>query len=366
MYWLDNLRAFLSKEKTVNISMDDDKKYPNRLDDLPLDYEPKLKAQQVVLHKSENALIYLNQINELGWELRNIPRHARVALREFIIINSLMVLYLNRSQKRDVSKLLASRLYYCLTATEPYDVDVIFREAREYVESRRKSIKRRVIETQRFAVYLNSNNNVDWWNHEQIPEYLVDSMEEFEVLRELASSVLPKSYKFVVMSKLASSLASSFNKTNADSAKRCFKDVRMFIQLKAESFLKLKLFLIGTIFSLLTLASVIASCYYFGAFSVYFMGAGAGVIGAMVSSLQRNNSISIESYSGEYGLYCESLSRLIIGAVFGCFIVFGTRSEMFLAPFKENVQAIICFCFISGFVERFVPELINGVVKRNE
>ena len=96
------------------------------------------------------------------------------------------------------------------------------------------------------------------------------------------------------------------------------------------------------------------------------MGMGAGVIGAMVSSLQRNNSISIDNYAGEYSLYCESLSRLIIGSVFGCFLVLGTKSEMFLAPFKNNSQAILCFCFISEFIERFVPDLINGVVRKNE
>lgn len=366
MSWLDNVRVFLFEKKDVKIRDEAEKKHMKELQDLPLDFEPKLKTRQIVLHKSENIFIYLNPFNELGWELKNIPKHARNALQEFILINSLMNLYLNRSQKKDLSKLLASRLYYCLTATEPYNTDMIFKEAREFVESRKRSIKRRVIETPQFAVYLNDKNNVDWWYHEGIPQYMVDSIEEFEALRELATSTLPKSYKSVFMSKLASSLANSFNKTNAESAKNCFKEARKFIQLKAESFLKLKLFLIGTIFSLLTLMVVITCCYYLIEFRVYFMGIGAGVIGAMVSSLQRNNSISLDSYPGEYGLYCESLSRLIIGAVFGCFIVFGTKSEMFLAPFKENIQAIICFCFISGFVERFVPELINGVVKKNE
>lgn len=366
MSWLDNLRVFFPKKKDVNIKERAEGIYIKELQDFPLDFEPKLKTRQVVLHKSENIFIYLNPVNELGWELRNIPSHAWGALQEFILIHSLINLYLNRFQKRDLSKLLASRLYYCLTATEPYNTEIVFKEAREYVESRKNSIKRRVIETPKFAVYLNNKNNVDWWCHEGIPEYMIDSIEEFEVLKELASSTLPKSYKFVVMSKLASSLANSFNKTNAESAKNCFKEARTFIQLKAESFLKLKLFFIGTIFSLLTLAIIITCCYYLIEFRIYFMGIGAGVIGAMVSSLQRNNSISLDSYPGEYGLYCESLSRLIIGAVFGCFIVFGTKSEMFLAPFKENIQAIICFCFISGFVERFVPELINGVVKKNE
>ena len=366
MSWLDSVRVFLSGKKVVGIRDDVEINYTKELGDLPLDFDPKLKTRQVTLHKSENIFIYLNQVNELGWELRDIPNHAQRALQEFILINSLMVLYINRFQKRNLSRLLASRLYYCLTATEPYDVDMVFKEVREYVESRKNSIKRRVIETPKFAVYLNNKNNVDWWYYEAVPDYLVDSIEEFEVLKELASSVLPKSYKYVVMSKLASSLANSFNKTNADSAKNCFNEVRKFIQLKAESFLKLKLFLIGTIFSFFSLMVVITCCYYFIEFRVYFMGGGAGVIGAMVSSLQRNNSISLDSYSGEYSLYCESLSRLIIGAVFGCFIVFGTKSEVFLAPFKDNIQAIICFCFISGFVERFVPELINGVVKKNE
>lgn len=107
MSWLDNLRVFLFENKDVKIRDEAEEKHIKELQDLPLDFEPKLKTRQVVLHKSENILIYLNPFNELGWELKNIPKHARNALQEFILINSMMNLYLNRTQKKRFIKTIS-------------------------------------------------------------------------------------------------------------------------------------------------------------------------------------------------------------------------------------------------------------------
>ncbi|MCL9672671.1 hypothetical protein [Citrobacter sp. MNAZ 1397] len=331
-----------------------------------LSSDAKIDKNYMVLHRNENFIISLNRFNELCWELKNIPMHANSALNEFILINGLIAAFFNRSNKKYVSKLLASRLYYCLTTQDTYDTELIFKEVWDIVNKYKGVTNKRVIETSEFAVYLSGANNVEWWYYKEVPAYMVGALDEFELLKELASGYLPPSYKPIIMSQLASALGNAFNKNDHDRAKDCFKQTKQFLISKIESFLKLRLFITSVLFSLVFLTVVIALYFCFPSFGIYVIGMGAGVVGAMVSSLQRNNIIAIENYTSGYSLYCESLSRLIIGAVFGCFLVFGVKSEMFLAPFKENFQAIICFCFVSGFVERFVPELINSVVRESE
>lgn len=327
--------------------------------------ENKTNITRRVLHERPGSIIFMNSICELEWELRSVPDHALIALREFVMLNGLINFHLNRVQKNKLSPLLASRFHYCLTANEHCDTEVIYADIKEYVNKAKGSIKR-AIETPKFAVYLNSKYEVVWWYYQDIPEYMRGALDELESLKGLASTILPSSYKSRYMNKLASALANAFNKNDPDLAKKCFKDARNYLSSKAISFLKLKLFLISVIFSALSFLTITALYYISPELITYQMGVGAGIIGAMVSSLQRKEDISIDNYAGENSLYCESLSRLIIGATFGCFLVFGTQSELFLAPFKNNLQAIVCFCFISGFVERFVPDLINGVVRRNE
>ncbi|MBF7980467.1 MULTISPECIES: hypothetical protein [Rahnella] len=364
---LEKIKVFFSRSEPSNLHSAISEKITKEIDPEPLlSSQAKVNTQHNVIHQNESFLIYLTSTNDLGWKLNNIPDKTLLALREFIFINGLIGLHMNRLNKKSASIFLANRLYYCLTTKEQYDAVLIFKEVKDYVNSFVGSIKKRVIETPRFSVYLSRNNNIDWWYYQDIPEYMVDALEEFEVLKELSTTTLPQSYKYIVMNKLASALANAFNKDTNEKAKDCFRDVRKFLISKSESFLKLKLFLISISFSLLSLITVIFLCIYLPSAKIYAMGIGAGVIGAMVSSLQRNSFISLDSYAGEYSLYCESFSRIIIGAVFGCFLVFGIKSEIFLAPFKSNLHAIICFCFISGFVERFVPELINSVVKKNE
>lgn len=319
-----------------------------------------------ILHRNENILIFLNKTNQLGWELKNIPEPATPALQEFILINASIVTYLNRIDQKYTSILLASKLYYCLTTKNDYDIEEVFKDVKELVHSRKENVKNKVIETSKFSVYINKNNDVNWWYYKDIPEYMIGALDELEVLSDLSTYALPKSNKIIMAKKLASALGNAFNKSTYDAAKDCFKDTRSFLVKKSESYLRLKLFLISILFSSIFILFVGFIPKLIPQVKIYLIGAVAGVLGAMISSLQRNNTISIEHYASEYSLYCECISRLIIGAIFGGFLVLGTKSEIFLAPFKNNIQAIICFSFISGFVERFIPDLINGFTKKRD
>lgn len=364
---LKRIKSFLKNEGNIE---PEPKNHSNIEIEMPIEYlmesERNPLTTRKALHRRAGSIIFINSFHELEWELDSVPDHAKIALREFVIINGLINFHLNRVQKKKASPLLASRFHYCLITTETYDIDVIFKDVREFIDRAKNSNGRCIVETPKFAVYLNKENNVVWWYYQDIPHYMTGALEEFESLKALALAILPSSYKFVFMNKLASALANAFNKNDHDSAKKCFNDARSYLSSKAISSLKLKLFSISISFTAISLL-VITLIYKSYPESIYYlMGIGSGIIGAMVSSLQRKEEISLDNYAGEHSLYCESLSRLIIGATFGCFLVFGTQSELFLAPFKNNLQAIVCFCFISGFVERFVPDLINGVVRRNE
>jgi hypothetical protein len=105
--------------------------------------------------------------------------------------------------------------------------------------------------------------------------------------------------------------------------------------------------------------------YGFNLINVYANGAELGVLGAMISSLQRNNQLSVDPYNSSIrDIYCVVATNLLIGLIFGGLVILIAESGVALTLIKDNEPAIMFFSFIAGFSERFVPDLIATVTDK--
>ncbi|MFB2734332.1 hypothetical protein [Shewanella mangrovisoli] len=320
---------------------------------------------QGIYASSTYFIIYQGRHGSLSWEIERVPVWAKDSISECRRLRGLAESYLNRRHVSIVNGLLSDALSTSLQSSEGTDTSSFFVEVNEYIEKYKDEIKSTIATGPEFAIYRTKNDTTQWF-HKKLPDYLNKAVEEFESLQSLSNSVLPKSYRPAVSRMLGSSLSVAFRKNKEDDIASAFDSAKKFILSQTDSYLRIKLFLASLLSTITFLLFLFVLFVVAKVNVVYLFGAGAGVLGAMVSALQRNNKITIDPYGSLLGLYSESISRLLIGIIFGLFVVVCAKSELALAPFKENIYAIICFSFIAGFTERFVPDLMSSVTKSTD
>lgn len=329
-------------------------------------YHLDIKDVAATLHRSCHFIIYLNHREELSWFIRQVPKHASKSHAEFCRLKSLISINLTKVKAVNAYKLIASAMNISLRAAEEQDIAELYKDACEYYDKNKDEIKRTIIKNPQYCIYITQKNAITWWHSRSSVESVKLAQAEFENTNSMAKQCLNESYSEAIASKLGAALSMAFSKDNPQEIKACFDEVKDFVAAKVQSHLKLWLFFTNAITSTLFIAIACGLSLMLPHLHQYLLCAGAGVIGSMVSSLQRNKTIETDGYISNYGLYCESISRLIIGASFGVLVLLGVISDLFLPLIKGNLQAIICMSFIAGFSERFVPDLIDGVTKKQK
>lgn len=308
---------------------------------------------------TKNYIIFHSGNGGLSWDISSVPKWASDAIpqcRRLLGISG----SLNRGHLSRLNNLLAMALANSWTSEPGTEISDFFNEAENFIAKHKDHTTAILSQGPDFQVFKNKTENV-CWHHENPSPHQIKVIEEFQSLQALANSVLPVKYKPTVMRLLGSALSSAFRKDYDDDSIDVLSGARTYITSQIEAYFKVRLFLISfaaTFISILLLAFTSSTS---DLDNIYLLGTGSGITGAMISALQRNNSISINHYGNITSLYSESLSRLVIGAVFGLFIVFCAKSGIALAPFTDNIHAMACFSFISGFSERFVPDLMSTV-----
>lgn len=318
-----------------------------------------------IYSSSTHYIIYQGEFGSLAWEIDKIPKWAKDAIPECRRLRGLAESYLNRRHLSRINRLLSDSLAASLQSPEGTDTNAFFKEVIDYIDKYKDEVKGTIASGQEFTIYRTKNNTVQWF-HRKLPDFLNQAVEEFESLQSLSNSVLPKPYRPAISRMLGSALSVAFRKSKEDDLASTFNGARKFILSQTDAYLRIRLFLASLFSTTIVLLFLFVAHKAYDANAVYIFGTGAGILGAMVSALQRNNKITIDPYGSILGLYSESISRLLIGTIFGLFVVICAKSELALAPFKENIYAIICFSFIAGFTERFVPDLMSTVTKSTD
>lgn len=317
---------------------------------------------RVVYYKSEEFIVYLNQDSNLSWHFSKLPDYIKWALSEVARIRALVDSCLIKSKAITAYELLAAGLYsYIINPKQERDP---FNDVLVYLEENKENIKRTIIRNKQYSVYLTKSDTIAWWHNQAGDENVKIAQSEFESTRALAEYALPKTYNHTISSKLGSALSQAFSKDNKNDIVACFDDVKKFVDNTVENHVRIRIFITNSLSSLFFLMAVYILWLFDLERGGYYLCAGSGVIGALISSLQRNDKIVTSGYTSGRALYLESISRLIIGATFGMLLLLGVMSGLFLPLIKDNFQATLCLSFIAGFSERLVPDLISTVIKK--
>lgn len=315
---------------------------------------------------SDNFIVFLGGFERLGWDLE-----AGVAdLRHLIALNQVLdegYTELPPRRYREFSEMAGAAFVGVLNLSghNAPDPDDVFGQSRRYIAQHRGELAEVLDAGGDFSIYRKRDGDVEWF-YPLIPAHLLAAVELFIGLKSVARNNLSEPGRGAALAMLAHSLGAVFRRANADSdsINGSFAGVRKFIELRVAAGFRLTYFLwLGSVTAICL--SVVSLLYYFVlAGSAWLIAFGAGMTGAMVSALQRNNESSIDPFASQVGVFAECISRLVIGAIFGCLVMALAQSELAMAPFKANMMALLVFGFVAGFSERFVPDILGTIASK--
>lgn len=193
-------------------------------------------------------------------------------------------------------------------------------------------------------------------------EIYIKSTNKYNYLSGKIPSTLPENLKNSITSDLAIALHNSFISGDPNNVDVFFKQVEERIS-SILSPNQAKLWLI--LFSLLS--SVILILFLFRIFimldqndSSIVLCSGAGVLGSLMSLMQRNSNITINLEDGKPYIFMQASFIPLLGLFSGLCLYFLSNSDLAFSFAKENVFNLLVLSVVAGFSERFVPDLFNS------
>ena len=91
------------------------------------------------------------------------------------------------------------------------------------------------------------------------------------------------------------------------------------------------------------------------------VGAVFGVGGAWVSILERAQRLTLKPFEPPSYFAFQGATRIILGAVFGVFIVIVLKAGLVLTILHDTSWGLACAAFVAGASERLVPEMVRSI-----
>lgn len=223
-------------------------------------------------------------------------------------------------------------------------------------------IKTIYIKNIRLCVYktvdgdINWENNIDLCPNEENAQYMFNTFNARE--KDFKNKDKKKQFRALLLSEFISALSS--NKPIDENA--MFVETKDFLNIYHSDIGHFRYVITALI---VTFVTIIPPLYYRKTFTdndeVYLILVGIffGSVGAFVSLLQRYNTVVIPKYSTWRFISIRAVTRIVIGSIFGGIFIILNLSGIILNIVNSNHFLLYSFAFISGFSERFFPELIN-------
>ncbi|HEX7722914.1 MAG TPA: hypothetical protein VF397_12195 [Pyrinomonadaceae bacterium] len=269
---------------------------------------------------------------------------------------------LRGAYKKDYFNLLATALNSALLSMDD-DPRSQFEPVRSFIDER-GPVEYVYGYSPNFIVYLN-NRKVVAYDYDDLPSRLIPAVTQFHRLQHVANCSLLDADKNEVGSILGMDLVSALRSSEGADLSALFLSSREFITNRSEAVLRSHYVRSSVLSSLIVLIVLAVITYYFkknsiGAWTI-LLGSAAGVIGAMISIIQRGVSLTVNPFVPLAHVVFQGTVRVGLGAVFGALLVVASKAGIALGILEGNIWSLFIFSVVAGFSERFVPDILDRI-----
>ncbi len=214
----------------------------------------------------------------------------------------------------------------------------------------------------KYVVWI-GDAGVEHWIKE-VSEH-AELLSQFYKIKSLGAIVVPKSKLKTFYGKLASCFVVGLGNGGA-SDENVFDPVRVYIDKCVGDAARIRLVTVIFSFSIFVLICVASLwLYVWGVGSInsqaLLIGVFGGVLGAMISVLQRAKELKVELYESVELIVLQGAVRIGLGCVFGIVALVASKSGLLLELLSQSNNKMFLLSVIAGFSERLVPDFIGRI-----
>jgi hypothetical protein len=223
-----------------------------------------------------------------------------------------------------------------------------------------------------WVVSCTNKSCVYYARNETFFDYDTDKCKEVEETQEEYVSLtarvdtLAKKDKQNAWNLLAVSLSKALEKRVDGDKEDYFKEARRYIDTKINEPSEMR-YLLGAFTATIFLALIFSVRTFYGSDFMPLLGGAFGAIGSLLSVLGRLRNTEFETYSSNIFAGFAGVIRILLGFISGIAFVILQRSGIILGgQIAANQDLLYAFAVISGFSERFVPDILARETKKEE
>lgn len=311
-----------------------------------------------IVGREADFIVFFCEDSALSWEHRKTPDWAYVGIAEYEKLNCKIPTYLGQIHKKEIKTRMAASLLLSFRSREHDKKNVLkyFDEAWQYVNN----YESRDILFAGDGFYLYQDSD----------ELLVLRSSTFESETGKAyteASYLSQQAKHYFTGKKLNQanrlISNAFSNYEQFDSEDIFSEAKGFIEVQVNEAAKISYLSASIVVAFLTSATLIIMYYQFlfltdGIKPIILCGL-AGVIGSIISVLQRSNSIKPELYASVSLVIFQGVTRVFLGLVFGSLVPICANANIVLGFTDNNINALFLVALFAGINERFIPDLIE-------
>ncbi len=331
-----------------------------------------------IFDQRKGYLIYLADNGKLAWNVDTeaLDNKRIRAIIECRRLQSMIETKIPKAHFIKAEKMLGHALANAMIESSSRKILSHFAEVKKLIEE--CGIKYSIAEDPDFEIYLNNDYRIQFW-HQDAQAFNL-AIARFQSVRNLADSLLPKSYIKHVSHMLATGLRAAFKNNPEDDWQNYFQTTENFIINMSLIHARSKYLIYSLLLGFLTITVIL---FFYLSIIPYLstvianlspelvvdienilLGGGGGAIGAIVSILQRSWNLELDPNIPTRSLAFQAGTRILLGLIFGSIIIVAAKSDLALGFINTNIYSMLVFSIISGFSERFVPDLMEKIAKK--
>ncbi|GAB2197725.1 hypothetical protein [Sessilibacter sp. MAH4] len=311
-----------------------------------------------ILGREDDFIVFISDDNCIVWEHREIPEWAYVGIDEYEKINSKIPTFLGQIHKEEIKALMAACLLSVFRSKKHDEIDIknCFDSAWSFI----KEIDKRKIIHAGTDYYLYENNERLLSICSKQKNINLDKA----YLEALYLSQQAKySLKFEQLSCANDLISRDLARFDASESDISFNKSRSYIEKQIQESARVRYLIISMASALVICIITILAYYNISNISEMvrqmLLCSIAGITGAVVSILQRNEEIRPEPFSSNLLFVFQGITRILLGVIFGSMVAICAKANIALGLASDNIYAIFVIAFLAGINERFIPDLIR-------